>query len=282
MHSSTCSQHTDPQFAYDAIKTEATRLAGGPEDILQRMVLHHSLYQDSGRNHVFPLLALHGGLWAYGFFEVTGKLGKMIQYRYFYDSRERAYRMNLLNQFAVGFRMVNRSVFIDTYTNYHFTKQYVVEPGSVEAIQPALHRALNHMHALRAAGEMLEEAERRQLYLLALKWEQEVTVAPGVQAEIARFDCPILRSLCLRPILRFAYFPPGAWMIFRNFGDAAERIRHGTRCYDLAVQTGWPHVVASMRRYHALPEAYFNNIPGFTEQMRDRIQNGFAAIPKAS
>jgi len=56
-------------------------LAGGPEDILQRMVLHHSLYLDSGGTMFFPSWRWHGGLWARGFFEVTGKLGRMIQYR---------------------------------------------------------------------------------------------------------------------------------------------------------------------------------------------------------
>src|SRR5262245_25140475 len=108
------------QGAYGRIKAEMTELAGGLEEIPRRAARLHGLYQDSGGNHAFPLIAAHGALWAFGFFEVGGSLGRFIARRYFYSARERAYRLGILADFAEGFRRVNRQVCIDTLTNYHF------------------------------------------------------------------------------------------------------------------------------------------------------------------
>ena len=46
--------------------------------------LLHSIFEDSGRNHAFPEVALHGALWAYGFYERRGAVSRMFTYRYFY------------------------------------------------------------------------------------------------------------------------------------------------------------------------------------------------------
>ena len=62
-------------------------------------------------------IATHGALWAYRYFEVGGWLGRVIANRYFYNAQEKQFRLGLLQSFAEGFRKVNRSVCIDTYTN---------------------------------------------------------------------------------------------------------------------------------------------------------------------
>src|SRR4051812_45502428 len=124
--------------AYDAIKVEARALAGQPGDILQRVRVHHSIYADSKGNHAFPLIALHGALWGYDFFEVTGKLGELVSYRYFLDADEKTKRLGMLNAFAEGFKAVNREVFVDTYTNYHFTKAHGRERGAEELVHGEL------------------------------------------------------------------------------------------------------------------------------------------------
>src|SRR3984957_19385993 len=94
----------DLAAAYDELKAEAARLAGGPGDMPQRVALLHSIFQDSGRNHPFPEVALHGALWAYGFYERRGAVSRMIAYRYFYDADERARRAYMVFRFSQGFK----------------------------------------------------------------------------------------------------------------------------------------------------------------------------------
>jgi hypothetical protein len=235
-----------PNDGYAALRAEAARLAGEPADILPRVKVHHAIYQDSAGNHAFPLVALHGALWAAGFFETTGRLGDALRVRYFYDQSERDYRMSLLAGFAEGFKRVNRDVLIDTFTNYFYTKRYGQHPAAGGLLHPDLFAALTAMHSATRAGVSLPDPQKRDLFQQALEHEQEVTVAPGVQSEVDKFDCPILRFLCLRPIVHLAYFPKQTFFFFRNFADKDERITKAMRSYDLANRAGWTAVEAAM------------------------------------
>lgn len=247
----------NPEDGYAVLKTEATELAGQPGDIAKRVMVHHSLYRDSKGNHAFPMVALHGALWAAGFFETTGRLGDALRARYFYNADERAFRMGLLGGFAEGFKTVNRQVFIDTYTNYYYTKHYGQRPEAAGAIHPDLFAALNGMHEATRDGKALNGAQTRHLFSQALQFEQEVTVAPGVQAEVEKFDCPILRFLCLRPVVHFAYFPRSTYFIFRDFSNKDERIAKAMRSFDIAAAAGWSAVEARMQSFRLLPASYF-------------------------
>ena len=168
-----------PHDGYALLRDQAVRLAGSPGDIAQRVMAHHQIYRDSGGNHAFPLVALHGAMWASGFFETTGQLGDALRARYFYSAKERNFRMAMLGGFAEGFKSVNRQVFIDTFTNYYFTKQYGSRREAEGILHPELYTALNAVHEARRAGESLNAAQKRQVFALALQFEQEVTVAPG-------------------------------------------------------------------------------------------------------
>jgi len=246
------------QDIYAAMKRHATELAGEPGDIPRRAILHHAIYLDAGGNHTFPLMAMHGALWGYRFFETTGRLGQMIRHRYFYSRTEREERMAMLNGFAEGFKVLNRAVFIDTVTNYRFSREHGLEPGAEAVIRPELLSALNGLHAARREGRDLTEPERRHLFTQCLRWEQEVTVGPGVQREVAKFDCPVLRMLVLKPVVRFAYFPRLRFLAFRNFAETSERLGNGIRAYELAESEGWAHVAATIRNYAVLPVEFFS------------------------
>jgi hypothetical protein len=245
--------------AYGRIKVEVTELAGGLEDIPRRAALLHGLYLDSGGNHAFPQIAAHGALWAFGFFEVGGSLGRFIARRYFYNARSRAYRLGILNDFAEDFRRVNRQVCIDTLTNYHFARQHGREPEAVKVVPGELLRALNLIHQARQAGQRLSEDEKREVFRTSFYWEQELTVAPGVLAAVDKFQCRVMRFLCLHPVVRFAYFPRWRYLFFRNFADTHERIAKGLRAYDHARRGGWPHVVGTMKRYGVMPAEFFRD-----------------------
>ncbi len=242
---------------YDAIKADATRLAGELLDIPRRAVILSNLYRDSGGNHAFSLIAAHGALWATGYFEVGGSIGRLIAHRYFYNPTERAYRLGLLQEFAEGFRRVNRLVCIDTYTNYTFARDYGHLPAAAEVLPAGLLDALNRVHAARKAGRSLGPAEKRQCFEQSFLCEQEITVAPGVATAVAGFECRVMKFLCLRPLVRFAYFPRWRYLFFHNFADKAERIDKGLRAYDHAARAGWEHVHRTLRAYGRLPPRFF-------------------------
>ena len=109
-----------------------------------------------------------------------------------------------------------------------------------------------------ACGCPSESAQRSSS--CALLHEQEQTVGPKVREEVARFDCPILSAIVLRPVVRFAYFPRTTYMAFRNFGDTDERIAKAVRSLQLAEHAGWPRVSRLIGRAGVLP-AEFNRDP---------------------
>jgi hypothetical protein len=259
------------QSRYDEFKAEATLLAGGLLDIPRRALVLHNLYLDSGRNHKFSLIAAHGALWASGYFEAGGSLGRLIARRYFYDRDEKSYRLGLLRQFAEDFRTVNRQVCIDSYANYHFVKRHGREPGADELIEPSLLDALNRVHDARARGKVLPPDESRQVFEQSFRCEQEVTVAPGVQAAVRSFECRIMQFLCLRPLVRFAYFPPFRYLWFRNFADKDERIDRGLRAFELAAKAGWPGVERSLRYYGVVPNRLLDEPERCLAEVREEL-----------
>lgn len=250
---------TNLQAEYDAIKSHAAELAGGLQDIPRRATILHHLYNDSGGNHVFSLIAAHGALWAFRYFETGGSLGRLMSYRYFYNSKERAFRLGLLNSFAEQFREVNRQVCVDTWTNYHFTKRFGAEPGAEKVVPEPLLSALNQVHDASQQGEELSAEAKREVFSASFQCEQEITVAPGVKQAVAGFDCPILKILILRPLVRFSYFPRTRFFFFKDFSNTDERIEKGVQAFQFAAGAGWNRVVQSMQQYRVLPSDYFEN-----------------------
>ena len=229
----------DLSSCYLSLRSEAERLAGGPGDIPPRVAALHSIFVDSGGNHAFPEVALHGALWAYGFYERRGVVSRMISHRYFYDREERARRAYMLFEFAQGFKMANRSVFIDTYTNYFFTKAHGDDPAAEQVLAPELIEALGRVHRAVRSGRRLQRRERADVFRTSLLFEQEKTVGPKVREEVAKFECPVLTAIVLRPVVRFGYFPRTTFLWFRDFGDTDERIEKAIRSYELAEHRGW-------------------------------------------
>lgn len=245
------------------IRAQAQALAGEPGDMPQRVAVLHSIFLDSGQNHAFPEVALHGALWAYRFYDRRGTLMKLITYRYFYNARERARRAAMLGRFSDGFKVANRSVFADTFTNYHLTKRFGEAGGLERVMPPELIEALNRVHHAARRGRQLPQHERGEVFRTALLYEQETTVGPKVREEVGAFDCPVLTRLVLKPIVRFAYFPRGHYLRFRDFGNTEERIEKAVRSYQLAERVGWHAVAANIRRYEALPEQFYADPAGY-------------------
>ena len=254
--------------AHKEVRAEAVRLAGGPGDMPPRVALLHSIFVDSGGNHVFPEVALHGALWAYWFYERRGTVSRMISSRYFYDREERARRAYMLFEFSQGFKEANRSVFIDTYTNYFFTKRHGEDPGADEIVPPELLEALNRAHHAGRAGRKLPRAERAEVFETALLYEQETTVGPKVKEEVSKFDCPVLTRIVLKPIVHFAYFPRTTLMRFHDFSDKQERIEKAVRAAALAEDAGWPEVGNAIRYAGVLPGRFFDDPLAYADSLR--------------
>jgi hypothetical protein len=253
---------------YQELRREATVLAGAPADIPQRAAILHEIYLDSNGNHGFAEIATHGALWGFRFFETTGTLGNLISYRYFYNKSEMKYRHGLLQTFADGFKPANRSVFIDTYSNYYFTKEFGAEKEAETILEPELLGALRQITKAGKAKELLAANVRRKLFQTTLQWEQETTVAPKVREEINKFDCPILKRLVLKPFVRFSYFPRFKLFWFKNFSDTGERIRNAHECFEIAEKVGWTRVFASLEKYDVLDKDFFKHPLDFARSLK--------------
>jgi hypothetical protein len=259
---------SDLQAHYDRLKAEGEVLAGGLLDIPRRIAVLTYMYLDSGRNHAFSQIAAHGALWGLAYFEAGGSLGRLTATRYFYSRKEKAYRLGILREFAEGFRRVNRQVCIDTYANYEFTKQFGENQGAEKIVDGELLDALNRIHHARSNKREMSADEKREIFERSFREEQEVTVAPGVAEAVAGFQCPIMRSLCLHPLVRFSYFPRLRYFFFRDFSSTEERIDKGLRAYDIAVKTGWDRVFDSMEYYGQMPRKFFAGPEQFFQDLK--------------
>jgi hypothetical protein len=260
----------DLERKFIQLQEQAELLAGSPQDIPQRVVLMHEMYLDSGKNHWFPQVALHGALWAHGYFASTGSLGKALSLRYFYDDNERRMRGEMLDKFSDAFKRANRQVFIDTFTNYYFTKEHRT-PQAERIVGEQVFSALAKVHDASKEGRTLSPSEQREAFIASLSWEQETTVAPAIAAAISEFDCPILRTLCLKPTVKFSYFPAVNRMFFRDFSNKEERINKAIRAYDIAQQAGPDVVTASMKNYNILAQEFFRDPAVYAQRMRTTI-----------
>ena len=260
---------------YEKLQAEGEVLAGNLMDIRHRIAILTHMYIDSGRNHAFSQIAAHGALWGLSYFEAGGSLGRLIAYRYCYSSREKAFRLGILREFAEAFRRVNRQVCIDTYANYHFTKLYGETPGAEDIVPPHLLNALNRVHHASKNNIELTPKEKKEVFEQSFRCEQELTVAPGVSKAVSEFECKIMKWLCLHPFVRFSYFPHLRYLVFRDFSNTDERILKGLRAYDLAERAGWDKVYRTMEYYGQMPAEFFRDpVAHFNGLRKEVIRKG--------
>ncbi|WDI43916.1 hypothetical protein [Bremerella sp. P1] len=256
---------------YDALHAEAVRLAGTTRQLSQRAATYHHVYEDSGRNHIFPLIAAHGALWARGYFAFGMQLGEALSFQYCFTPKTRQQKLNALEAFAEAFREVNRRVCVQIYTTYHFTKLHGDHPDADRLVAPHLLAALKCVHAANRNGEQLTDQAKREIFETHFLDEQETIVGPRIEQAVDEFDWPLMKSLALMPAVRFAYFPAGAWLQFWKFDRTKERISRGLKAFDVAANMGWNHTEATLDRYAILPEAFFADSTGHFSHMKHEI-----------
>ncbi len=250
-------QTIDLKREFQRLQAEGTRLAGGLTDLSQRATVYHHLFEDSGGNHAFPLIAAHGALWAKGYFRSGTRFSQMLSIQYVLRPAIRQRQLAALDDFADTFRDINRGVCADTYANYHFTKKYGDNPAARALVDPEIFDALDQVHTARREGRTLTDAEKRAVFVAHFLNEQQHVVGPTLDRATDAFDWPLVKLIALRPIVRFAYFPGGQRLWFRNFADRNERIARGLQAFDVAAGVGWDEVQAALARYDVLPKAFF-------------------------
>ncbi len=193
----------------------------------------------------------------------------MIAYRYCYDREERAHRSYMLFEFSQGFKEANRSVFIDTYTNYFFSKHHGEEPGAErDPARRSCSRRSTASTTPPAAGAGSRPTSGPGCSRLRSSSSRRRRSARRCKEEVAKFDCPVLTRLVLKPVVRFGYFPRLKLLFFRDFSDVDERIEKAVRSYELAEQAGWPSVAEAIRYQGVLPDRCFADPLAYAASLR--------------
>ena len=264
--------------AHARIRTDATRLAGRPEDLVQRASAYWHLYRHSRGNHGFPLLAAHGALWGAGHFRRGLRLARLLSRLSRRPAEERDTRLAMVEAFALAFKEINRRVCVETYTAYHLTRIHAADPDLDAHIPGTLIEALARCHHANDRGQRLSRDDRRALFDAFFLWEQDTIVGPAVESAVAKFNWPLMRAVSLRPPVGFAYFRRAEWLWFRAFHDKDERIARGQQAYALAERYGWTHVEESLSRYGELPREVLNNPDQCFQGLLDRWNVGAYAL----
>lgn len=255
------------QISFDTIRKEAVVLAGDPEDIPQRVAMLFSLYVESKGNHPFPLIALHGALWLHCFFK---DVEKFLQHSPMPD-RTRKARLETLDSFTRALKEANREVFIDTYTNYFFTRYFGEMEGAGVISGSDVVAMFRKIHAAAGTGEHLIGSDLKDAFTACLVWEQRNSVSPRVKEESMRIHCPVLQAFCLRPVVRFTYFPFLKLLCFKNFADPAERVSKAIESFDIAVSVGWNEVIESIKKYDVMSPDFIAEPHKYAQDLKLRI-----------
>jgi hypothetical protein len=261
--------YADPEIA--RLRAEAVAMAGGIGDLVQRASVYHHLYEHSGANHAFPLLAAHGALWASGYFKAGMRFGAIAASIQKFGGADEAELKRRLLAFANQFRDINRRVCVETYFIYHLTADDHFRHTAERIVPTALLTEMDRCHAARRAGRVLSDAERRPLFSAFFLWEQANIVGPSIDAAFAGFDWPFIKAMALTPRIRFAYFHPLVPVAFRNFGDTDERIAAGIEAFDRACAAGWERVERRLSAYGIMPADFTRDSRSFFDSLRTSV-----------
>jgi len=252
-------------------RLEGEKLAGSLTQLTQRASVYRHIYRASGGNHIFPLIAAHGALWARGYFRWALDLGQKLSWQYALQPAYRQQQLAALDKFADAFRDVNRRVCADTYANFHFTAEHGDDPLVRQLLAAELVDALNVIHHAQRDGRTLTTAQKQAIFTAHFYNEQQYIVGPSLQAAVDAFDWPLVKFIALKPVIRFGYFPEGTSFWFRDFTNRAERIARGLQAFEVAAQVGFETVEAKLRKYAMLPDEFFTQPVEYFDSLRQEV-----------
>lgn len=253
------------------LQQEARQLAGELGDLCQRATVYHQLYHASGGNHIFPLIAAHGALWAGGYFRFGRAMAQLLSLQYALRPRFRREQLARLTEFENALKDINRRVCVDTWVNFHLTREYGTGSDVRQFMDDSLADALALVHAANDSGTPLSDARKREVFRAHFLHEQQHVVSDAVAEALANLQWPLVRTFALRPPVRFSYLPAGERLWFRNFADRQERIANGLKAFDLAAAAGWKQVEAALADYRVLPEAVLTSPAAHFASLRQSV-----------
>jgi hypothetical protein len=238
--------HTSPfealERAYAEIQAMAVELSGGTRDARQRATLYYSIYEDSEGNFMFPLVASHGSMW--GVYHTDWIEQGLLPLR----ALSRHGRVQRWVDAIDQVRDVNRRVFREIYTTFHFTRYFGRHPQADRRIKPPVLALYNRVHEAIAQKKPLSAEERRSIYYEVFVHEQSDIVDPGLK-EAAALAGRTLTEATKRVAPRFKYFPRRERLWFSDFTSVEQRNREGLRSLDFAEEVGPMRVLEALRDY---------------------------------
>lgn len=239
---------------YRRIREEANRLAGKPDNIVNRSVLMHSLYQDSKKNFTFAELAAHGGLWFNFLFDYhNSTTAKIISFLASpIPSLKRKWNTKL-RALCETLQKGNQLIFVESFSAYFFSKLFGKEPGASRFVAAPLLNELNDIHDAAKAGIPLSEEKKKQAFLECFHWEQKLA-DPIIKEAYDAFDIPVFKQVAINPIVHMSFIPKYRAVFYRNFTNIEERLVKGKKIYDIAVSKGWAYITQSLKRYRECPK----------------------------
>lgn len=241
---------------YARIRQEAVLLAGEGKDFVQRASVFHRIFEHSGGNHTFPLLAAHVALWGSANFKIGMAVGLLLSVGFVGRPEIRRQKLQMLENFCAAFQEINRHVCEESYITYFMTARHGSHPDIVDYVPAEMVKALCRCHDARANDQKLEADALREVYETFFLWEQNHVVSPGVDAAVEALDWPLVLWLAMHPAIRFGYFPLWKHLWFRAFDDHEERITKGLQAFDLAAEAGWSHAAQSLNAYNIMPASF--------------------------
>lgn len=220
--------------AYLKIRADAEKASGPMSSLRMRARGYLSLYHASHGVCRFALVAAHGALWA-SWYLICAKLAAMVFA--VVDPTTKLKRRARYDQFAAYVQLlkeINHLVMVETYVLVHVIQQLGVE-AAIEAGIPA---DIAHDYDAAMRAKQIDPALARDLYHRHFLWEQERVVSTKLDDGFAVFTWPLMRNLCQRPWVWFAYFGTGKSLNFKNFTEQAERVEKGLVSYDRAMDYG--------------------------------------------
>lgn len=231
----------DPETVLDAIEQDALDLAGRPEDMSGRARTYRELYNASGGNFIFPLIAAHGAVWGCWYL-FTGRLVARLLNLLDWSTWPSIARVASFDQFVNTIQIINRDVLVEGYVAFHLTRTLGRHAVVKARLSGEMLELLTHMHAATSRGEIQSIAEQRRIYESFFRHEQERVAAPAVERAFAELQWPYMNRICRRPWVWFSYFRYGKSMNFSDFTAADERIEKGLIAFDRGAALGWPSI----------------------------------------
>ncbi len=228
--------------AFDEIRDAAVVLSGSTRDAQLRAALYYSIYEDSEGNFMFPLVADHGSMWGVAHIEAIDRALSPLRV----VSRHGRVQRWLDGMDAV--RDVNRRVFREIYTTFHFTRYFGEHPGAGQFVKPAVLARYNQVHRAISQKTPLSRDQRREVYYEIFVHEQHDIVDPGLK-DASAFAGRAVTEAFKRVSPRFAYFPRRERLWFSDFTSVNQRNREGLRALAFAEEVGPERVLEALGEY---------------------------------